>query len=299
MIRRPPRSTLFPYTTLFRSARTFTAAPPRRKVSTICTVTICGYALTPSATTPWSAAKVKMWGRSTRGAPPASAARRAAISSSRPRLPGGFVRLSRWRCASASPPAGGGVIALPSLASIVGPRRPRRTRGDGLERERHAGHHQHDAVARGGDLLVHDSEEVAETEPHRGLGVHALADLVGDDGEGRRAAADQLGERVGLVEDRVVGVAAQQAVRDPERQAVHDDRLVPFLQLGEARDEIVRFLDGLPVARTLGLVARDPTRHVAVAGARGRDEGDTARARGIGDSEAALPATRAPEDEDR
>src|SRR2546430_17401769 len=116
-----------------------------------------------------------MWGRSTRGAPPASAARRAAISSSRPRLPGGFVRLSRWRWASASPPAGGGVIALRSLASIVGPRRPRRTRGDGLERERHAGHHQHDAVARGGDLLVHDSEEVAETEPHRGLGVHALA----------------------------------------------------------------------------------------------------------------------------
>src|SRR5207244_4238313 len=84
---------------------------------------------------------------------------------------------------------------------------------------------------------------------------HALADLVRDDGEGRRAAADQLGERVGLVEDRVVGVAAQQAVRDPERQAVHDERVVPFLELGEAPDEIVRFLDGLPVARTLGLAA--------------------------------------------
>ena len=33
-------------------ARTFTAAPPRTKFSTICAVTICGYALTPSATTP-------------------------------------------------------------------------------------------------------------------------------------------------------------------------------------------------------------------------------------------------------
>src|SRR5947199_333519 len=107
-----------------------------------------------------------MWGRSTRGAPPASTARRAASSSSRPRLPGGFVRLSRWRCASASPPAGGAVIALRRLRSIVWPRVPRRRarRGDRLDREWHAGHHQHDPVARGGDLLVDDSEEVSETE---------------------------------------------------------------------------------------------------------------------------------------
>ena len=33
-------------------ASTFTAAPPRRKFSTICAVTTWGYALTPSATTP-------------------------------------------------------------------------------------------------------------------------------------------------------------------------------------------------------------------------------------------------------
>src|SRR5690349_22937746 len=32
MIRRPPRSTLFPYTTLFRSARRGSAGPPRRSV---------------------------------------------------------------------------------------------------------------------------------------------------------------------------------------------------------------------------------------------------------------------------
>src|SRR5881296_227983 len=278
-------------------ARTFTAAPPRRKFSTICAVTIWGYALTPSATTPWSAAKVKMWGRSTRGAPPASPARRAASSSSRPRLPGGFVRLSRWRCPSASPPAGGAVIALRSLASIPGPRGPRRR--DGLERERHAGHHQHDAVARGGDPLVDEAEEVAEAEPHRGLGVHALAHLVGDDREGRRAAADQLGKRLGLVEDRVVRVAAQEAIRDPERQAVHDDRIEGVLEPGEVPDEIVRLLDGLPVAGTLGPVARDPARHVVVGGARRRDEGDAPGARGIRDGEAALTAARAPEDEKR
>src|SRR3712207_7405258 len=34
MIRRPPRSTLFPYTTLFRSPRPHRRAPPRRPRST-------------------------------------------------------------------------------------------------------------------------------------------------------------------------------------------------------------------------------------------------------------------------
>src|SRR3712207_8188862 len=33
MIRRPPRSTLFPYTTLFRSLRTTTTVPPRREMA--------------------------------------------------------------------------------------------------------------------------------------------------------------------------------------------------------------------------------------------------------------------------
>src|SRR5438876_5021953 len=32
MIRRPPRSTLFPYTTLFRSARTRPTVPPRNSI---------------------------------------------------------------------------------------------------------------------------------------------------------------------------------------------------------------------------------------------------------------------------
>src|SRR5207249_2362184 len=40
-------------------ASTLMAAPPARKFSTICAVTIWGYALTPSATTPWSAANTK------------------------------------------------------------------------------------------------------------------------------------------------------------------------------------------------------------------------------------------------
>src|SRR5262249_59355407 len=37
-------------------ARTLIAAPPAQKLATICAVTSCGQAVTPSATTPWSAA---------------------------------------------------------------------------------------------------------------------------------------------------------------------------------------------------------------------------------------------------
>jgi len=81
-------------------ASTFTAAPPRRKFSTICAVTDCGYALTPSAATPWSAANVKITGRCTRGGAPVSATEPRGSSSRRPRLPGGFVSVSRWRRAS-------------------------------------------------------------------------------------------------------------------------------------------------------------------------------------------------------
>jgi len=36
MIRRPPRSTLFPYTTLFRSLRARLGAAARRKITAMC-----------------------------------------------------------------------------------------------------------------------------------------------------------------------------------------------------------------------------------------------------------------------
>src|SRR5437588_657151 len=52
-----------------------------------------------------------MTGRATSGARPRRTARRSAISSSRPRLPGGLVRLSRWRRAALSPSREGGATA--------------------------------------------------------------------------------------------------------------------------------------------------------------------------------------------
>src|SRR5438132_1441157 len=58
-----------------------------------------------------------MTGRATSGARPRRTARRSAISSSRPRLPGGLVRLSRWRRAALSPSREGGAIEARSLES--------------------------------------------------------------------------------------------------------------------------------------------------------------------------------------
>src|SRR3712207_9306746 len=45
MIRRPPRSTLFPYTTLFRSARVLTLAPMKFSPPTSCRRRIIDYVL--------------------------------------------------------------------------------------------------------------------------------------------------------------------------------------------------------------------------------------------------------------
>ena len=108
-------------------ASTLTAAPPRRKFSTICAVTDGGYALTPSAVTPWSAANVKITGCATCGGAPVSAASRAASSSRRPRLPGGFVSVSRWRRASRSAPGAGAAIASQSAVMVITRGRPSRS----------------------------------------------------------------------------------------------------------------------------------------------------------------------------
>src|SRR6267378_2954025 len=280
-------------------ASTLTAAPPLRKFSTICAVTTWGYALTPSATTPWSAANVKMTGRRTLGAPPRSTASRRAISSSRPRLPGGFVRPSRWRCASAARPGGRAPIELRRLESTgVRPAGPRR-RGHGLQRDGKTRDHQHDAIARGGDLLIHEAEQVAKTDPDVGLGMHTLAHLVGDERQRERAAPDQRGERLGLLEQRHLAVAAQEPVRDPEGEAVHDHRVVGARESRQMRHEVVGLLDRGPVARALGPVALDPSRHVAVRRARGRHEGDAPAEQRVGDGEAALAAAGSAENEER
>src|SRR5581483_9978348 len=76
-------------------ASTETAAPPARKFATICAVTSGGYAETPAAATPWSAAATTIAARSGAGTAPRIATMRLPSSSMRPRLPRGFVLRSQ------------------------------------------------------------------------------------------------------------------------------------------------------------------------------------------------------------
>jgi len=92
------------------SASTLIAAPPARKFSTICHVTSLGYADTPCAARPWSAANTSICGATRRGcslrrmSPTCSAS-----ASMRPSEPTGFVSRSIRCCrrpASAASPIG-------------------------------------------------------------------------------------------------------------------------------------------------------------------------------------------------
>src|SRR5262245_47838921 len=227
------------------------------------------------------------------GAPPRSSARRSASSSSRPRLPGGFVRLARWRSAASAPPGGGGAIALRSAARRVIARSPR------LDRERNARDHEHHRVAHRRHALIHAAEQISESQPRRGLGVHALPDLVGHHGETRLTAADEPGEGVGFIEDRLVAIAAQQAIGDPEREAIDDESVAGTLELLETRHELERHLDRGPLRWALRAMPRDATAHVRVERLGRRHEGDATLGGAPLDGVAALAAARAADHEER
>src|SRR5262245_28412598 len=115
-----------------------------------------------------------MTGRATLGGPPRMRASRRASSSRRPRLPGGLVRLSRWRWMAGPAESSGGAMALTSLESWNG-RFMRRS----LHREGNAGDHQDHALRRGSYALVDLPEEIAEAKAVGRLGVDAGPDLVG------------------------------------------------------------------------------------------------------------------------
>ena len=76
------------------------AEPPPRNAESIWPVTSCGYALTPSAATPWSAAAMTMSGVTAGRGSPLTAAIHMASSSRRPRLPGGLSSCC-WRARAA------------------------------------------------------------------------------------------------------------------------------------------------------------------------------------------------------
>ena len=89
-------------------ASTLTAAPPRRKFSTICAVTdlrIRAHALGDDAVIGGEREDHRLRRRAGRG--PSARPGATASSSSRPRLPGGLVRASRWRWAAAAAAASG------------------------------------------------------------------------------------------------------------------------------------------------------------------------------------------------
>ncbi len=100
--------------------RTLIAAPPRRKLSTICGVTSLGYALTPFRTTPWSPAITIRPSRGTRGRDcPVMPASWIESASSRPRLPCGFVNVSCRARAAAMLASSSGAIAAAQVCQFM------------------------------------------------------------------------------------------------------------------------------------------------------------------------------------
>jgi hypothetical protein len=172
------------------------------------------------------------------------------------------------------------------------------SRGRGrFDRERQTGDHQHHALARGGEPLVGDAEQIAEAKTDGRLRVDAFADLVRDERDVELAAVHDPRELVGAGEDCLVRVAAEHAVADPHRDAIDDDR-VDAVQRRETRGHVERLFDGGPLRWALGLVARDARRHVGVPRLRGREERDAATGWLDGDRVSALAAPRTAENEE-
>ena len=128
--------------------------------------------------------------------------------------------------------------------------------------------------------------------------MHAEPGLVRDEAQLDTRRRRQLGHGIGVLQDRLVGVAAQHQVGDPHGEAIDDDRVGRRQRAAELRDEIVRRLHRAPVRRALGLVARDARGHVGVAGLRGGDVRDARARREARDREPALAAARAAENEE-
>src|SRR5262245_34174290 len=233
-----------------------------------------------------------MTGRPTLGGPPPMMASRRASSSRRPRLPGGLVRLSRWRWMTGPADSSGGAMALTSLESRDG-----RLIGGVLHREGDARHHEDNALGGGGDALVDDPQEIAEAQAVDRLGMNAGADLVGDDRERAGRTPDQPRKGIGLEEDLFAGVTAEHPVGHPDREAIDDGGIARDRR--EPLHQFERFLDRRPVAGALRPMPGDARGHVAIARLRGGEERD-ATMRGLtGYGEAALATSRATADEER
>src|SRR5712691_3044086 len=241
-----------------------------------------------------------MTGRSTVGGnrPEISAGRRTS-SSSRPRLPGGLVSSSRARWAR-RPGAGSGM-----------PMRLRRFGRSGIggspwravfDEEGKAGNHEGDAIGGGREALVNAAEGVLEAYAYLRRGVDAGADLIGHDDERGAPLAHQSRQRVSGREDLFRGIAPEQEIRHPEREAVEDDEVDAIGQAPAGLGDLIGLFDGAPALGPVRLMTRDAPSHVPIGGSR-RGEITRARLRGGPRGEldglAALAAADAAEDQVR
>ena len=115
-----------------------------------------------------------------------------------------------------------------------------------LHGEGDPGHHQGDPVGGLGHALIHEAEEILEAQPCGGRGMDAGTDLAADAEERGLSGGHEGGEIVVAPEDRRVVVAAQEAIRDPEGQAVHEEQVGPAGQAATGGREIERLLYGEP-----------------------------------------------------
>jgi len=165
-----------------------------------------------------------------------------------------------------------------------------------FDRDGYAGDHQDHAVGSGREALVGQSQQVAEPQPDRRLGMHAFADFVGDESDIERRSGDEFGQGIDLTQDFVVGFATQQPVGHPDRGAIHDRGVHADGQSVQALDDVEGLLDGAPVPRALGTMACDASRQVGVPRLRCGDERHVTRACMASDRVAALAAPGSPKD---
>src|SRR3972149_6446674 len=111
-------------------------------------------------------------------------------------------------------------------------------------------------------------------QPRGGGGMDAGTDLVADDEERGLSGGHEGSEIVGAPEDRLVVVAAKEAIRDPEGQAVHEEQVGAAGQVATGGREVGRLLDGEPGGRTLRAVAGDAGGPGGIAGPRGGGGGN-------------------------
>src|SRR5215470_14750602 len=129
--------------------------------------------------------------------------------------------------------------------------------------------------------------------------MHTLADLIADEDQVAWPAADERRQCRALAENHLVGVAAQQPIGHPDRNAVDENGVGATDELVERTAQIVRFLDRVPVRGPFVAVTLDTPGHVSIARLRRRDESHASATGKLSDGETTLAATSPAENQMR